>query len=154
MPAILFKFRYLIIIIFSLLLLLMQGCKKKESTPRQETYQQYFEENVLNKEYIVEFASDNGSVITSLYSGYIFKLYKNTLTNGPMTGVKNGTTTSGTWTSNDDYSNLIIILNQPSIPTELTFMNRQWRFTKKAFPVMELAPWDTSDPDILYMRRL
>jgi len=154
MPALLFKWRFFIAIIFSLTLLLLLGCKKKESAPIQDAYQKYFEENVLNRDYKVDFASDNGTDITAQFNGYLFKLYKNTFSDGPMTGIKNGITITGTWSSNDDYSKLVINLNQPSIPAEFGFINRQWRFTKKDFPVMELAPWGSTEPDILHMKRL
>src|SRR5215212_1398799 len=56
MPAFLFRWRFLIAILISLTLLLIHGCKKKETTPIQDTYQQYFEQNVLNRDYIVELA--------------------------------------------------------------------------------------------------
>ncbi|HMJ46550.1 MAG TPA: hypothetical protein VK498_04440 [Ferruginibacter sp.] len=154
MPAFLFKWRFLIAIVISLTLLLLHGCKKKETTPIQDTYQQYFEENVLNRDYIVEYASDNGTNLTSQFNGYVFKLFKNTFSDGPMTAIKSGNTFTGMWSSNDDYSKLVITLNQPSIPAEFNFINRQWRFTKKAFPVMELGPWGSTETDTLHMRRL
>ena len=149
-----FKWRFVIAILFSLTLLLLQGCKKKETSPIQDTYARFFEENVLNRDYIVEFAYDNGNNLTSQYNGYVFKLFKNTFSEGPMTAIKGSTTYTGTWSSNDDYSKLVITINQPSTPAEFIFINRQWRFAKKAFPVMELSPWGSPEADSLYMRRL
>jgi hypothetical protein len=71
-----------------------------------------------------------------------------------MTGTKDGITYSGTWSCNEDYSKLVISLTSPSVPAAFGFINRSWKFTKKALPIMELAPWGTTDPKILHMRRL
>jgi hypothetical protein len=71
-----------------------------------------------------------------------------------MTGTKAGVTYSGTWTSNDDYSKLIISLTTPTPPAEFSFINRSWKFTKKAVPVLELAPWGTTEAKVLHMERL
>jgi hypothetical protein len=71
-----------------------------------------------------------------------------------MTGTKDGVTISGTWGSNSDYSRLNISLTNPSAPAEFSFINRSWRFTRKNFPVMELAPWGSTAPIVLHMRRL
>ncbi len=87
--------------------------------------------------------------------GYNFILTKTTsFYDGPMTGTKAGITYSGTWTSNDDYSKLVINLTGTPTPAEFNFINRPWKFTKKAFPIMELSPWGSTDPKILHMERL
>ena len=71
-----------------------------------------------------------------------------------MTGTKDGIVYTGTWVSNADYSQLAININSPSVPPEFIFLNRVWRFTKKSLPIMELAPYGTTDPKVLHMRRL
>ncbi len=50
----------------------------------------------------------------------------------------------GTWSTNNDYSKLDISLPD-SIPV-FPFLSRSWRFTKKANPTLELAPWGGSAP--------
>ena len=113
-----------------------------------------FEDNVLNKNFIVSFATDNGTDLTSQYTGYNFILTKtNSYYNGPMTGTKNGVTYTGTWTSNDDYSKLVINITSPTPPAEFGFLNQSWKFTKKAFPTLELAPWG-GELKVLHMKRL
>lgn len=149
----LLKWRFPIAILFAAAILLLQGCKKGES-PTEDLYKKYFEENVLNSDFVVDLATDNGADITAQYNGWVFRLLKNTYLDGPMTGKKNGVTYTGTWSSNADYSMLTINIKEPSVPPELVFINRQWRFTKKALPIMELAPWGSSDPVKLNMRRL
>jgi hypothetical protein len=155
MPATLYKGSFVIAALCTLLLLL-SNCKKLALlNADQHTLEQYFADNVLNKTFIVDFASDSGADITSNYSGYDFILTKDTsFYNGNMAATKNGVTYSGTWSSNSDYSKLVISLTNPSIPSEFIFLNRAWRFTKKDVPVLKLAPWGSSDPKVLYMRRL
>lgn len=133
-------------------ILLLSGCSKKDIVEAQSDFlQQYFETNLLNKDFIVKLATDNGSDLTVQYNGYFFKLLKGSLKDGPMTATKGSAVYNGTWAANDDYSKLTITL--PSAPTEFVFLSREWRFTKKAVPVMELAPWGTTDPKVLQMER-
>jgi hypothetical protein len=127
------------------------SCKKKETSPIT-LLEQYFEANVINKNFIISFASDNGTDLTSKYADYTFRLLKTDFYHGPLEAQKNSTITTGTWSSNEDYSKLIISL--PDTPSELIFLTRQWRFTKKRPEQLELAPWGGStEPVILYMKR-
>ncbi|MEP6713337.1 MAG: hypothetical protein ABJA37_13005 [Ferruginibacter sp.] len=154
--VIFFKWRAAVAIGFALSLMIIQSCNKLPggSDYTNTLLQQYFENNILNRDFIVSLATDNGADLTSQYNGYIFRLTKNTLIDGPITGTKNGTTTyTGTWSCNEDYSKLVINITQPTPPAEFIFLNRQWRFTKKDIPTMELAPWGSSEPKVLHMLR-
>ena len=92
--VILFRWRVLIAILFATGILLSQGCKKiLEKTVSTPVLQQYFEANILNRDFIVSLATDTSKDLTAQYNGYIFRLTKNTLLDGPITGVLNGTTT-------------------------------------------------------------
>lgn len=154
MPTVIYNHRFIIVLICAALLLLC-GCKKKVEDISQQTLQQYFESTILNKPFVVEYAKDTANDITSNYSTDTFILKKgSTYYGGEMTGTKSGALFSGTWATNDDYSKLDININTPAPPSEYTFLNRSWKFTKKSLPVMELAPWGTTDPKILHMRRL
>jgi hypothetical protein len=154
MPSLIYNNRYIIALLCAALLI-CGSCKKLPTTVPPETLQSYFESNILNKNFVVEYAMDTSTNRTSEFSGYIFILTKTTsFLDGPMTGTKSGITYSGTWASNDDYSKLVINLNTPTPPAEFKFINRAWKFTKKALPIMELAPWGTTDPKVLHMRRL
>ena len=130
--------------------LLTTSCKKSglENNPLLE---QYFETNILTKNFIVSFAKDTATDLTANYNGYIFVLLKTDLYHGPMSATKNGIVYNGTWSSNSDYSKLIITL--PSSPAEFNFLSRSWRFTSKNLPTLKLAPWGSDDPKILYMLR-
>lgn len=135
-----------------LFIIVFNNCSKSTVETAQATYlQQQFESNILNKNFRVHMATDNGVDLTAQYTGYTFVLYKSTYYNGPITAVKNGITYNGTWSSNEDYSKLVITL--PSLPSEFVFLNRDWRFTKKSLPIMELAPWGTTDPKVLHMEQ-
>lgn len=154
LTELIFKKRLLIALALAGLILLLQNCSKNGPTPTEDLYQQYFEQNILNSDFVVSLADDNGTVITGQYNGWVFKLFKNTYYDGPMTAIKNGVTYSGNWTCTADYGKLTISLTQPSVAPELVFLNRSWRFTKKELPVMEFAPWGSSAPTKLHMRRL
>ena len=150
--VVIYKSRFFIAIAFALLLLL-SGCSKTAIVEQnQSLLQQYFETNILNKDFKVHFAVDNGTEITAQFNGYAFKLIKNTLLDGPMTATAGSTTLTGTWSCNDDYSKLVITL--PNSVAAFAFLNREWKFTKKAVPIMELAPWGTTEPKVLHMERL
>lgn len=157
MPVKAFNSRYIIAILIAILLLAV-SCKKAKEDIQRNILQEYFESNILNRDFIVQLATDTSIDITSQFTSQVFRLYKNTITNsnydGPMSGIKNGTIYTGTWSSNEDYSKLTISLTSPTPPAEYKFINRSWKFTKKAFPIMELAPWGSSDPKVLHMQRL
>ncbi len=156
MPTLFFKTRFLIAVIFSALLLAF-GCKKTVETQTVDILQQYFDQNVLNRDFRVDSATDNGVDITHQYDSYIFRLEKNTTTNsntdGPMTAKVNGTVVcTGTWSCTEQYGKLGINLTSPAIP-EFSFINRDWKFTSKEWPIMKLAPWVAS-ARVLWMERL
>ena len=152
LPDLLYRSRFIIALLLSLVLLLM-SCSKSEIIAKAiNDAQKYFEDNVLNRDFQVKLATDNGSDLTTQYSGYLFRLTKNTYYDGPLTATSGSTVYSGTWSSNEDYSKLVI--NLPSLPAEFVFLNREWKFTSKALPVLKLAPWGTTEPKVLHMERL
>ncbi len=127
------------------------SCKKTTTTNPANLLEQYFDANILGQIFIVNLATDNGTDLTANYSGYTFKLIKSDYYQGPIE-VKYGTNTySGTWSANSDYSKLTLIL--PSVPSLFIFLTRDWRFTSKNVPQLELAPWGTTDPVVLHILR-
>lgn len=148
-------FGLLIVIITALLIiLLLNSCSKVEAAieaKQQTEAEKQFEANILNQNFRVQLATDNGTDLTPQYTGYTFRLLKNTYYDGLMTAEKNSVTYNGYWSCNEDYSKLTITL--PSAPTEFVFLIRDWRFAKKSLPIMEFAPWGTLDPKVLHMER-
>ena len=120
-------------------------------TGTSSALEKYFEDNVLNQNFVVNKATNNGTDLTANYNGYTFKLLKTDYYKGPLQATKGTTTITGSWSSNSDYSKLVITL--PASPTEFVFLTREWRFTKKVPPQLELAPWGTTDPVVLHMLR-
>ncbi len=131
-------------------LLFFTSCKKG-ATGNNPLLEQYFETNILTRNFIVSLAVDTSTDITANYNGYVFVLLKTDLYHGPMTATKSGTVYNGTWSSNSDYSQLNITL--PNVPAEFNFLSRSWRFTSKNLPTLKLAPWGSSDPKVLNMLR-
>jgi hypothetical protein len=138
-------------LILFLLLLMTSSCKSKGDSGTNALLEQYFETNVLNRNFIVSLAQDNGTDLTANYNGYVFVLLKTDFYNGPLKATKSGTIYTGAWSSNNDYSKLVITL--PSPPSEFGFLSRPWRFTSKNFPTLKLAPWGSSEALVLHMYR-
>lgn len=153
---IIYKSRYIIAMLVGILLI--AGSCKKSRPPDYiaNVYEQYFETNILNTDFKVKLAVDTGRDITAQYTDYKFRLLKNTFYDGPLkvTRISDPAVVySGTWSSNEDFSKLVISITSAS-PPEFIFLNREWKFTKKALPVMELAPWGTTEAKVLHMERL
>lgn len=136
-------------------LLLNTGCKKAQEAIQTNIMEQFYEQNVLNKDFIISYANNGTADITAQYDGYKFRLIKNTFYDGPLTATKNGETYTGNWSATQDYGKLTI--SMPTSPvSEFSFLNRDWRFTEKALPTMKLDPWFRTDTDAteLHITRL
>lgn len=129
--------------------LVLAACKKEKNTGTRA--EKLFEQNILNRIFVVDRAKDNGQLITDQYSGYVFVLLKEDYYHGPLKAVAGNTNYTGSWSTNDDFSKLTIRL--PAERSEFRFLSRDWRFTKKGLPVMKLAPWGSAEPLELHMRR-
>lgn len=151
-----FKWRLLIAIIFALTILYLGSCKKKDPlTGEQITLAaQYFEANILNRNFVVDSAYENGIDITARFARDTFILYKNTLEDGPMKGFNADSVYTGSWHTSEDYGKLNIQINQPALLNRYVFFNRDWRFIEKNIPVMKISPWGSLALTKVYMRRL
>lgn len=148
--------RIFFVIFFFSTFLVLSSCKKiAEKVVSVTDLQRYFDQEVLNKNFVVDLASDSTSIKTAEFNGYQFILTRtNSYIDGPMIGFLGTDTIRGTWTSNDDYGFLTINLTNPAPPAYFEFLNRKWRFVRKNLPLMELAPYGSTDPKVLNMRRL
>lgn len=132
------------------MILFCVSCGKKD--PQQSLpLEQFFETNVLNRNFVVSLAQDSSGDITSDYSGYIFVLLKTDFYHGPLKVTKGSAEYDGTWTADSDYGKLTIAL--PDTPQIFQFLTRDWRFVKKDIPTLQLAPWGTTQPYLLNMTR-
>ena len=143
--------KILVPVAFTFLIISCQKFATSLVPDQASAFEKYFESNILNQNFIVTLAMNNGTDITGNYSGYQFMMLKTDYYHGPVRVTKNGTTYSGTWSCNEDYSKLIITL--PSAPPEFIFLTREWRFTSKIIPELDFAPWGTTDPVVLHILR-
>ena len=141
---------FLIVLALASMVILF-SCKKTVQNLGQSTLEKYFSTYVIGSNFTVTLAKDSSDDITNVYDGYTFVLLKTDLYHGPLKATIGQNEYMGTWATNDDYSKLDISLPD-SIP-EFRFLSRSWRFTKKTNPTLELAPWGTSEPAVLYMTR-
>src|SRR5690349_15856131 len=91
MPGLIYRWRFFIALAIATILLL-SGCSKEALVAaNRNLLEQYFEDNILNRDFVVELATDSTANLTSQFNGYTFKLSKNTLQDGPMTASYGGT---------------------------------------------------------------
>ena len=141
----------LLTLIFLASLILCFSCKKSISNLDQSLLEKYFEKYVIGSDFVVSLAKDSSSDVTSMYAGYKFVLQKTDLYHGPLKATNGSNEYYGTWSTNDDYSKLVISL--PDSISGFPFLSRSWRFTKKENPTLQLAPWGSTAPIVLHMTR-
>lgn len=130
-----FKWRLLIAIIFALTILYLGSCKKDPLTGEQITLAaQYFEANILNRNFVVDSAYENGIDITARFARDTFILYKNTLEDGPMKGFNADSVYTGSWHTSEDYGKLNIQINQPALLNRYVFLTGIGDLLKKISP--------------------
>lgn len=137
---------------FSLAFMIFFVASCGKSNPQESLpLEQFFETNILNKNFIVSFAQDSAVDITSDYNGYLFQLQETDLYHGPLKVTNGSSMYTGTWACDSDYGKLTITL--PDTPVLFQFLTRDWRFISKNIPTMQLAPWGTTQPYFLNMTR-
>lgn len=131
------------------------GCKKAKEEVKVNLLEQFYELNVLNKDFIVSYANNGNEDITAQFEGYKFRLVKNTFYDGPLTATKNGVTYTGTWGFTQDYGKLTISMPTNDEP-KFGFLNRDWRFIEKTPIKLKLNPWFRTEQDLteLHISRL
>ena len=137
------------LLFFLIPMLFLFSCNKEKNTATAQ--EKLFENSILNQHFIVSFADDHGTILTSNYSGYTFILSKTDYYHGSMKAIKSGISYTGTWSTNNDYGKLIITL--PDAKAELKFLSREWRFKSKSFSILKLAPWGEGDGINVHMSK-
>lgn len=102
-----------------LLAAIFPSCKKYIEQQKQQA----LENAITDGTWIVTRYLDNGTDITSSFSGYVFKFN----TNGVVTGTNAGNVVSGTWSG--DISTKTINSNFPSATNPLDKLNAIWKIT-------------------------
>ena len=139
-------YKYILILVLTL-----SGFYCKKEKVMNSANEKLFEETILNSDFVVSYANDHGTILTSNYSGYVFVLLKTDNYHGPLKVSKNGQVYEGSWSAGEDYGKLTISL--PSTSEEFKFLSRAWRFTSKKLPVLKLAPWGEGDGIAVNMTR-
>lgn len=96
---------------------LLPGCKKYIEKQKQNA----LENMITNGTWIVTRYLENGSDITSSFSGYSFKFNSN----GTVTGTNTSNVVNGTWTG--DVNTKTIISNFPSAINPIDKLNAEWK---------------------------
>lgn len=135
--------------LFLLLVVGLGACKKEKNSGTQA--EKLFEQNILHRPFVVDLAEEDGRNITATFRGYHFILMKTDYYHGPLRAIHDGSVITGSWSTNDDFSKLVIEL--PAGTAQFDFLSTSWRFTKKGLPVMKLAPWGAASNKVLHMRR-
>jgi len=108
-----------IIISLSLLVIFSASCKKYV----QQQQQNALETLITNGTWIVTRYVENGTDITSSFSGYIFKFNSN----GTVTGTNGGAVSNGSWSGN--ISTKTITSDFPSAGIPINKLNAVWKIT-------------------------
>jgi hypothetical protein len=141
--------RSILFVLLGLLLCVGSGCKKRKEKIEAKVFEpsflnKYFEDNILNRDITISLAKFEGRDTTPMYSGYVFKLLKDTYYQGPFEARFNDSTYTGTWQTNDDYSKLILDIKKTG---PLKWVSISWKFTSKTTSSLELVPWFNTDGD-------
>lgn len=108
-----------IVVLLLLLVVLSPSCKKYI----QQQQQNALERIITNGTWIVTRYLENGTDITTSFSGYVFKFNSN----GTVTGTNTGTVANGTWSG--DVSTKTIISQFPSAGAPVDKLNAEWKIT-------------------------
>lgn len=135
------------VISFLVVAVMMISCSKKKLEDKvfePSFLNKFMEDNILNRDFTVTQAKFEGRDTTPMFSGYIFKLLKNTYYDGPFEARHDGKTYTGTWQSNDDYSKLILDIK---VNDTLQWVSLTWKFKSKTQTSLEIVPWFNTDGD-------
>jgi hypothetical protein len=80
-------------------------------------------EIITNGVWTVQQYTENGTDITSSFSGYVFQFKQD----GTVVGTKDSVSTTGTWSA--DVNNYTITSNFPSVGNPLNRLNSVWKIT-------------------------
>lgn len=128
-----FKWRFAVAIATAILILFLFSCKKIVEDTQMDIAQQYFKNNILNSDFVIDSAYNNGIDVTTRFAGFKIKLLEGAdLASGPITAKKADSTINGTWLATEQYGKLTVNFISP--PTGFDFFNCSWRFLEKTCP--------------------
>jgi hypothetical protein len=119
------KFLKIQIIPLVILFFVISACSKSDEPPATSPI-------IQQGTWRVSYFSDNGAVETNNYTGYVFTFNSN----GSVTAVKNGVSTTGTWSPGTKESDNKLVLTFNAIA--LSELNTDWHFTEKSYSVLAM----------------
>jgi hypothetical protein len=108
-----------IYIFFALLAISSISCKKLIEQQQKNAAMNI----ITNGQWYVKIYTDNGTDITSSFSGYVFQFKQD----GTVVGVNGTTSVTGTWSA--DVNNYTITSNFPNAVSPLIKLNGVWKIT-------------------------
>jgi hypothetical protein len=130
---------------------LLSSCSKDDNTNTSTASKDYFVNNMQSLDLKVSFASDNGTDITSKFSGYTFRFADTIALAGKATASNDLLTVSGTWSIDGDYNKIAFVF-PTAVIADLAFMNKQWQFTNRDSATVKLMA-SNGENDVLYFVR-
>src|SRR5882757_2606673 len=111
--------------LFFVVLFWISSCSKKDGTmPATETN---FDAAVLNKDFYIGSANNDGTDITAQFNGYVFKYSKSNSVAGYVIANNNLLNFNGTWTTSADFSTITLAFS--NAPDDFNFMNNTWKIS-------------------------
>lgn len=134
--------------------ILLSCSKEPQNGVKPTDAEQYWETNVINKDFKVSKAINNGTDITASFNSWTFRMLKTDYYKGQVQASNGMDIYTGFWNCNNDYSKLEIKFPlPPTAPALFGFLNREWKFTKTAIPLLEFGPWMGTDAVVLHLLR-
>ncbi|MBC7905024.1 MAG: hypothetical protein H7Y27_16470 [Gemmatimonadaceae bacterium] len=132
--------------LYLLLILVLAGFSCKKAIEKQKT--NIIIEAMTNGRWYVELYKDNGTDVTSNFSGYEFQFYENST----VDGIAGAVTKKGTW--NADINNYTIVASFPqTFGQPLTMLNYTWKITDSYLDYVEANTVTGSGTNILHLRK-
>jgi len=116
------------LIIFSLAISLLSGCKKTKEAIAQDLVVQA----MTSGQWIITKFTQNGTDITTNFSGYKFQYFENKTVDAIKNGVKERT---GNWDGN--ASNMTTWADFPGAPSPISLINGTWNITNTSWTYVE-----------------
>ena len=123
---------------------LFNGCKKNDTATTSDTLPA--DQKLIDHNLLISFAKDDGSDITSNYTGLVFK-YNGTAKSlsGSATAANGILNVTGTWALNATR-NRITFAFPTNVISELSYLNKQWEITNPSTnPVVLKALFGEND---------
>jgi hypothetical protein len=131
----------------------LSSCTKgDDNSATNASSQQYFSTNVVNHDFAVLMATDNGTDITANYNGINFRFADTATLAGTATASNSLLTVHGTWTVDAAYDKITFSFPTTTL-TSLSFMNKQWQFMNRNSQAIDLKAANGETDELHFTRK-